>query len=69
MSKPRKGKLSEKPSAGGGGIRVAKLESQVARMLTEWEGSDELAGDFTDRLLSFFARHLDELPQALRKRP
>jgi hypothetical protein len=36
-------------------------------MLSEWESNDELAGDFADRLVSFFAGHIDELSQAASK--
>ncbi len=43
------------------------LAMEVATLLTEWEGSNELAGEFAERLVLFFAGHRDKLLQTKRE--
>jgi hypothetical protein len=40
-----------------------EMVDEVAHMLTDWEQSDELAGEFSLRLIAYFARHVDDLLQ------
>lgn len=42
------------------------LKRELAHMIAEWEVSDELPGDFADRLLAFFRARKSELSESER---
>lgn len=50
-----------------GGAGAPELVMTVGALLTQWEGSDQLASEFAKRLVLFFAGHLNELLEAKRE--
>jgi hypothetical protein len=43
------------------------LRSAISRMISEWERSDELAGEFADRLIAFLRARGYNLPEGKSK--